>query len=103
MTKEYSVIVSRLAARMLTEHAAFLAKVSPDKADRLVDSFEKAAESLKKMPHRCPRISRELIPDGNYRSLVFEKRYLIIYRIFSESVYIDYIVDCRQDFGWLLT
>lgn len=34
----YSVIVSEKAKKMLVSHAAFLAKVSPDAAERLVDS-----------------------------------------------------------------
>ena len=36
----YSVIVSEKAKKMLVSHAAFLAKVSPDAAERLVDDFQ---------------------------------------------------------------
>jgi hypothetical protein len=30
------------------------------------------------------------------------KRYLLIYQIKGDTVYVDYVVDCRQDYGWLL-
>jgi len=30
------------------------------------------------------------------------KRYLILYQIKGQMVYVDYIVDCRQDYEWLI-
>lgn len=98
----FRVEISKRAAQMLVSHAAFLAKVSPEKAEQLVASFESAAKSLEKMPYRCPRISYEYMSGRKYRSLLFEKRYLIIYQISDETVFIDYILDCRQEYDWLL-
>lgn len=51
---KYGVIVSERAAQMLVSHAAFLAQVSPEAAERLTAEFEKAANSLELMPQRCP-------------------------------------------------
>ena len=34
--------------------------------------------------------------------LLFEKRYMIIFQIIDEPVYADYVVDCRQDYRWLI-
>ncbi len=31
------------------------------------------------MPHLCPRLSSEYMPERKYHSLIFAKRYLIIY------------------------
>lgn len=31
-----------------------------------------------------------------------EKRYLLIFQIQEDIVYVDYVVDCRQDYAWLL-
>lgn len=87
---------------MLVSHAAFLAQVSPDAAERLVASFEEAASSLDQMPFRCPWLTAEYIPANKYRYLIFEKRYLMIYQVRDNTVYVDYVVDCRQDYGWLL-
>ena len=50
----YSVIVSEKAKKMLVSHAAFLAKVSPTAAEKLVDDFQETASSLESMPNRCP-------------------------------------------------
>lgn len=51
---KYRVIVSEQATQMLVFHAAFLAQVSPEAAERLTVEFEKAANSLETMPQRCP-------------------------------------------------
>ena len=53
------------------------------------------------MPRRCPRLASQYMPVRKYRSLIFAKRYLIIYQIAESNVYIDYILDCRRDYGWL--
>ena len=47
---EYQVVISSRAAQMLVSHAAFLAKVSMEAANKLVDEFEKSADSLKVYP-----------------------------------------------------
>lgn len=99
---KYRVIVSEQATQMLVFHAAFLAQVSPEAAERLTVEFEKAANSLEIMPQRCPWLSGEYIPKHAYRFILFEKRYMIIFQIIDDTVYADYVVDCRQDYGWLI-
>lgn len=99
---EYRVIVSERATQMLVSHAAFLAQVSPEAAERLTVNFEKAAKSLETMPQRCPWLSGEYIPEKAYRFILFEKHYMLIFQIIDDSVYADYVVDCRQDYGWLI-
>lgn len=98
----YSVIVSEKAKKMLVSHAAFLAKVSPTAAEKLVDDFQETASSLESMPNRCPWFSGAYIPKHQYRYIVFSKRYMLIYQIVDNTVYIDYCIDCRQDYNWLL-
>ena len=99
---KYKVIVSEKAARMLVEYAVSLADVSPKAAEKLVDSFEKAAESLEIMPLRCARLRGEYIPQNKYRFIVFENEYIIIFQIIDDTVYADYVVNTRQDYGWLV-
>lgn len=98
----YQVIVSKRAAEMLVSHAAFLAQSSPSAADRLTREFEEAANSLNAMPQRCPWLRGEYIPRNAYRYILFGKRYLLIFQIVDHTVYADYVVDCRQDYGWLI-
>ena len=99
---KYRVIVSERAKQMLVSHAAFLAQASPDAAERLVVSFEAAAASLDTMPQRCPWLTGEYIPRSAYRFILFEKRYMLIFQIRDDIVYADYVLDCRQDYGWLI-
>lgn len=35
-------------------------------------------------------------------TIEFEKRYMIIFQIIDDIVYADYVVDCRQDYNWLI-
>ena len=44
----------------------------------------------------------EYIPKNAYRFILFEKRYMLIFQIVDHTVYEDHVVDCRQDYGWLI-
>jgi len=99
---KYQVIISEQAKRMLVSQAAFLAQASLAAAERLIEAFETAANSLEIMPQRCSWLTSEYIPKNKYSFLVFEKRYLLIFHIQEDIVYVDYVVDCRQDYAWLL-
>ena len=99
---KHRVIVSERATQMFVSHAAFLAQVSPEAAERLTIEFEKTANFLELMPQRCPWLTGEYIPRKAYRFILFEKRYMIIFQIVDDIVYADYVVDCRQDYNWLI-
>lgn len=99
---KYRVTVSTRVAQMLVSYAAFLAQVSPAAEMRLTVEFEKAAKSLEQMPQRCPWLRGEYIPKNAYRFILFEKCYMLIFQIVDNTVYADYVVDCRQDYGWLI-
>lgn len=99
--KGYRVIVSKQAAQMLVAHAAFLAKVSADAAERLTAEFEENANSLAQMPHRGRWLEGEPIPYQKYRYLIFGRWYLLVYQVSADTVYIDHVIDSRQDYRWL--
>ena len=80
----------------------FWRKSAPQQRERLTVEFQKAAKSLGLMPQRCPWLKGEYIPRNVYRFILFEKRYMLIFQIADDVVYADYVVDCRQDYGWLL-
>ena len=48
------------------------------------------------------RYSGDYIPRGVYRYRLFAEHYMIVYQIEDDTVYADYVLDCRQDYGWLL-
>jgi hypothetical protein len=62
----------------------------------------KAIKSLQQMPERFPFLRDEFIPSNKYHKMFVEKWYLILYQIKNQTVYVDYIVDCRQDYQWLI-
>lgn len=99
---KYQVIVSERATQMLVSHVAFLAQVSEEAAQCLASSFDTAARSLETMPHRCPWLVGEYIPRNAYRYLLFEKQYMLIFQVKDKTVYADYVLDCRQEYGWLI-
>jgi hypothetical protein len=100
--KEYRVVISDEAAQMLVSHSRFLAQVSELAAFQLLAEFEHKAESLKKFPRRNPWLSDLLVTAGKYRKLLMAKRYLLVYQVKGNTVYMDAVVDCRQDYNWLL-
>lgn len=100
--ENYKVIISEETKKMLVSHAAFLVQVSTDAANKLIEDFQQTAESLQRMPGRCPWFSGVNIPKHQYRYIMFAKRYILIYQIVEDKVYVEFCLDCRQDYGWLL-
>ena len=101
-SERYQVIVSSKAALMMKEHVAFLAQVNVETALHLADIFRAALFSLRELPYRCPFLVSEQIPHYKYRKLIVAEQYLFLYQVIDQKVYVDYIVDCRQDYEWLL-
>lgn len=100
--KRYDVVISGEATQMLVSHARFLAWVSEPAALRLIEVFQEKAKSLEQFPERNSWLTDPLIPTGKYRKLLLEKRYLLVYQIKKGTVYVEAVVDTRQDYGWLL-
>ena len=89
----YQVIVSKRAAQQLVEHAAFAAGLEERLGYQLIEDFRNAADSLQRS---------EVFTAEKYRKMVFAKWYLLIYQIKGERVYIEYIIDGRSDYQWLI-
>ena len=100
---QYKVIVSERARQMLAGHIRFMAQKSPSTAAREVKNhLMDAIRSLHQMPERYPFLSAEFLPVNKYHKMFVEKWYLVLYQIKDQIVYVDYIVDCRQDYQWLV-
>ena len=99
---QYKVIVADRARQMLVGHVRFLAQKSPAAARKAKNDLMNAIRSLSIMPERFPFLTAEFIPPNKYHKMFVEKWYLILYQIKDQTVYVDYIVDCRQDYEWLL-
>ncbi|CAM3465334.1 type II toxin-antitoxin system RelE/ParE family toxin [Marinicrinis lubricantis] len=98
----YKIIVSDRARQMLATHVRFLAEKSPDAARKTKNELLHAIRSLARLPERYPFQEAEFIPSNRYHKMFVEKWYLVLYQIQDEIVYVDFIVDCRQDYRWLV-
>ncbi len=99
---QYKVIVSNRARQMLAGHVRFLAQKNPTAARKVKTHLLDAIRSLHQMPERFPFLEAEFIPPNKYHKMFVEKWYLILCQIKNQTVCVDYIVDCRQDYGWLM-
>jgi plasmid stabilization system protein ParE len=98
----YKVVVSDRARQMLAGHIRFLAEKSPPAARKKKSEIMDAIRSLGTMPERFPFLSAEPLPPNKYHKMFTENWYLILYQIKDQTVYVDFVVDCRQDYGWLI-
>jgi len=101
--KKYAVVVSDRAKRMLGAHVRFIARVDKAAAQETKKRLMAALRSLSQMPQRFPFLQEEYITPNQYRKMYVEKWYLVLYQVREDTVYVDYILDCRQDYGWLLS
>lgn len=99
---QYKVIVSERARQMLAGHVRFMAQKNPSAAREVKNQLMDAIRSLHQMPERYPFLDADFIPLNKYHKMFVEKWYLVLYQIKDQIVYIDYIVDCRQDYQWLV-
>ena len=98
----YKVIVSDRAKRMLGTHIRFLAQVNKEAAAAKKKELMAALRSLSQMPQRFRFFEEPYITPNKYHKMFVAKWYLILYQIRDETVYVDYILDCREDYNWLV-
>ena len=99
---KYKVIISERAKEMLGVHLRFLAQSSKTAAQKLKSRLIAEIRSLADMPHRYPFLNEEYMPPNKYHKLYVEDWYLVLYQVKDNTVFVDWIVDCRQDYHWLI-
>ncbi len=99
---KYQVIVSDRAAQMLERHIRFLAQVSKDAARRTKNEIMSEIRALEQMPLRWSFFDEPYIPSCKYHKLPVAGRYLVLYQVRDNQVEVDYILDCREDYCWLI-
>lgn len=100
--KKYKVIVSDRAKRMLGTHIRFMAQVDKEAAAAKKKEIMSSMHSLSQMPQRFPFFEELYITPNKYHKMFVEKWYLVLYQVKDDTVYIDYILDCRKDYSWLV-
>lgn len=101
-SKKYKVIVSDRAKRMLGTHIRFMAQVNKQAAAAKKKEIMTAMRSLSQMPQRFSFFEGLYITPNKYHKMFIEKWYLVLYQIQDNTVYVEYILDCRKDYSWLV-
>lgn len=101
-SKRYKVIVSDRAKRMLGTHIRFMAQVDKQAAAAKKKEIMTAMRSLSQMPQCFPFFEELYITPNKYHKMFIEKWYLVLYQIQDDTVYVDYILDCRKEYSWLV-
>jgi len=94
--KEYLVVIDPAVNDRMFDHFEFLARVSESAAERLLDNLVADMYSLERMPYRNPVFNRPYLKSGKYRYMVSCERYLIVYQVVDDTVFVDDIQDSRQ-------
>jgi len=102
MGKRYKVTISERSRQMLGAHVRFMAGKSVSAARETQKQILEAIRSLHTMPARFPFLADDYIPPNKYRKMFVKNWYLVLYQIREDTVYVEYIVDCRQDYSWLI-
>ena len=100
--RNYKVIVSDKAKRMLGTHIRFMAQVNKQAATAKKKEIMAAMRSLYQRSQRFPFFEELYITPNKYHKMFIEKWYLILYQIRDNTVYVEYILDCRKDYSWLI-
>ena len=66
-------------------------------AKRMTAEFAKVLDTLEQNPFQFPAETDYNLPDGAYRKALFSKWYKVIFSVSGDTVYLDAVLDCRQD------
>jgi len=93
----YKVVIAPAASDRMAEHFEFLARVSEEAANNLLEKLIDDINSLQTLPFRNPVFDRPFVTPQKYRYMLSNKRYRIVYQVMDDTVFVDDIQDCRQD------
>ena len=98
---QYKVAISGAARKMLMDQVYFLATVNPAAAQALRSKLVNEIRSLAQMPEKFPYLEPENRKSKS-RKMFVPNWYLVIYVVENDTVFVEYILDCRQDYQWLM-
>lgn len=96
--KKYRVIISDRAKTMLGTHIRFISQINKQAAIEKKKDIMAAMRSLSEMPQRFPFFDAPYIRPNKYHKMFIEGWYLVLYQIQDDTVYVEYILDCRMDY-----
>lgn len=94
----YRIIISHKAYSNITECVLFVKNVSVEAARELYDEIMTSINSLTSFPNKYPEVDGLLIRQSKIRKMVIHNgRYIILYKVDNEIVFIYDILDSRKD------
>lgn len=99
---QYNVVISDQAWRQMGNCVLFLAEKDVNAALSLKTCLIDSIKRLEAFPARFPFLNERYIPANKYRKMFVEHYYLILYQIKDNAVFVEYVLDCRQDYRWLV-
>ena len=100
MQSKYKVQIAWRADNMLLLHVEFLTQLSPKAARMLILEFKKAKNRLSDNPFQFSFADELDVPGitpEKYRKCLFSGRFKAIFLIEGKDVFVDAIIDCRQE------
>ena len=88
---KFNVAYSTASENQYFSHLGFLNNVSKEAVKRLIVAFEKADKSLSGNPYAYPLFYRD------YRRLTVSNRYIMMYKVIGQEVYVEKILDMRTE------
>ena len=92
----YKLIVSRHVAGRLLAYVRFISNVSLGAAQTFVAEYESILKRIEDNPLQFQVDTSFENPYG-YRRAVFAKWYKCLFKVDGSAVYVDAVVDCRQE------
>ena len=99
---KYKVIISETAKEQISFHLKFISNVNKAAAKKTGYRIYDSLKSLSDMPARFPFFNEQYIPMNYYHKMYVDNWYVVLYQIKDNIVYVDYVLDCRQDYSWLI-
>ena len=78
-----------------------LSLVGPKSAQKLTDGILDSIDTLKISPYGYPTVPDEELAEIGYRMVIY-KKYLCIYRVIDEVVYVYHIADGRTNYPQII-
>ena len=94
--ERYRVILATRVRIQLLNHASVLARVSLPAAKRFRTAFWQTLGRLRDNPYQFPLDPLFNKLNMKYRNALFEGRYKILFTIEGSEVFVDSVIDCRQ-------
>lgn len=88
------ICISNKARDELYLHSLYKRKYSMLSSQKFFQDFNSSIKLLSNFPYMYPKIHS----NSDYRKVLFNKNFLIVYLINNNTIFIDSIINCKQNY-----